>query len=108
MTDQVHYTQYASFENDTIVVTNNDELDAALEALEAGQGGTILLSSSGNPYRLDIRNVMQDENSAILITSEDPNDQARIEETYMDDCAYITMADMEVYAGDFADERLEF
>lgn len=96
---------YASFDNETIIVTNNEELSQALAKLEAGSGGTILLDGTSGPYQLDARDIDGTPDDAILIRSLDSDTRAVLEDAFILNCDYLTLNDLEIHSGDYGDVR---
>lgn len=105
MTTSPYFKDYAAHDNATIVVSSTDELNAAIEDLAGTTGGTILLEGTGGPYRLDARDVGEDADSAVLITSLDPDQPAQLKQIYIDNSAYLSVTDVTIDSDDYGDER---
>lgn len=87
----VSFTVHAAHQNQTVVVTTTDELDAALTQLNAGGGGTILLDGSAGPFQL-IANGLDDD-APILIRALDPDVTPLIEKIEVQDSSYLTITE---------------
>ena len=58
MSTTPQYTIQPEFSNNTIIVTNTQELTAAISSLSGSNGGTILVDGSAGPYQIDAYNLV--------------------------------------------------
>jgi len=99
------YTDYTAHQNQTITVTNTDELNAAIETLRASSGGTVTVDGSYGPYQLDARDAQVGPEKAVLVKSVDPSTPAVLEQVTILNTAYITLTELKVFSGAWGVER---
>ena len=95
---------YAEFSNDYIIVTNNAQLTAAIDALSSGAGGTILVDGSSGPYQIDAHGLGSD-GSPVLIQPLDPAVPPTVEQVDIYDSSHLTVMGMNIDSSAIADTR---
>ena len=95
MSSQTSYTNYPQHAAQTITVTNTAELNAALNTLDNGGGGTILMDGNGGPFKI-IGKDYGDANNPIVIGALDVNNPPVVTEIYLQNASYLTMTDLKV------------
>lgn len=93
------YTDYPQHGNALIVVSNTNELNAALISLSNSGGGTVLLEGGGAPYSMRSVDLGGPE-APILVTSLNTDQPAVLEQTLMLRSSHITFDTLRVDSGD--------
>ncbi len=103
MATTTYYTPIAEHSNGTIVVTNNAELNAAIDALSSGSGGTIQLDGNGGPYDIlvgDYNGPTNSSDTPIHITSLDDNNPALVKQISFIKASSFTLSNLNVDSSD--------
>ncbi len=90
MSDTSYLTDYSGHASDSIIVTNNQELQSALAQLDQGSGGTILLDGDGGPFTVRAHGIGGSD-SPILIKSLDDSNPPTLHNVSIFDSSHIAI-----------------
>jgi hypothetical protein len=104
MSTTPQYTIQPEFSNNTIIVTNTQELTAAISSLSGSNGGTILVDGSAGPYQIDAYNLGSD-GASVLIQPLDPAEPPHVEQVDIYNSSHLTVTGMDIDSAAIADTR---
>ena len=104
MSTTPQYTIQPEFSNNTIIVTNTQELTAAISSLSGSNGGTILVDGSAGPYQIDAYNLGSD-GAPVLIQPLDPAEPPHVEQVDIYNSSHLTVTGMDIDSAAIADTR---
>lgn len=107
MTTHPAITGRSGFHNDTIVVTNDAELAAALDELSAASGGTILLDGTGGPYMISAKGIGSAD-APILLAPVDSGRPPHVQQIDLFDASHITITGMHIDSAAIDETREEW
>ncbi|SMX46474.1 LamG-like jellyroll fold domain-containing protein [Actibacterium lipolyticum] len=101
------YTAYAQHDDATIIVSTSDELNAAVEALTAQGGGTILVDGDGGPYELWAENA-GGLDAPILIKAVDATNPPTFHTVSIEASSYLTLTEMRIDSSEVYGIRADY
>lgn len=104
MSTTPQYTIQPEFANNTIIVTNTQELTAAISSFSGGNGGTILVDGSAGPYQIDAHG-LGSNGASVLIKPLDPADPPHVEQVDIYNSSHLTVTGMDIDSAAIADTR---
>ena len=104
MSAELLYELKSDFTNNSVTVTSTAELNAALETLSQGSGGTILVDGSQGPYHISAQHLGL-ENSDVLITALDADTPPHVEQIDIRASSNLTINGVKIDSGAISETR---